>query len=48
MYKMATILSDNIGIQQAAMSVRKALHVSWFAYFFVQGTNSENEDLHVP
>lgn len=41
MYKMATIFSDNTGIEQAAMALRKALHVSWIAYFLVQETNSE-------
>ena len=45
---MATILSDNIGIQQAVMSIRKALHVLWMASFFAQAKNSENEDLHAP
>lgn len=45
---MATKLSDNIGIQQAVMSIRKVLHVLWMAYFFAQATNSENEDLRAP
>ena len=45
---MATILSDNIGLHQAVVSIKKALHVLWMAYFFAQATNSENEDLHVP
>lgn len=36
---MATILSDNIGIQQAVASIRKALHVLWTAYFFAQARN---------